>query len=127
MLEVLMPGACGGMSSKFVPYLLTNGLRIIALDNFSSCAWDNFSSNLRTSKFVVDINRSEELEQIWSKYESLTTSYFQLKDEVVAAETNKQSIGSPVAIQSQIATLNVDTEQEIAEIVLRIKKRLESI
>jgi len=69
----------------------------------------------------------EPAEKIWSKYESLTTSYFQLKDEVVAAETNKQSIGSPLAIQSQIATLNVDTEQEIAEIVLRIKRRLKSI
>ena len=69
----------------------------------------------------------ESAEKMWSKYESLTTSYFQLKDEVVAAETNKQSIGSPVAIQSQIATLNVDTEQEIAEVVLRIKKRLECI
>jgi hypothetical protein len=50
-----------------------------------------------------------------------------LKDEVVVAETNKQSIGSPEAIHSKIAPLNVDTEQEISEIVLRIKKRLESI
>lgn len=68
----------------------------------------------------------ESAEKIWSKYESLKTSFFQLKDDLVAAETNKQSIGSPMAIQSQITPLSVDTEQEIAEIVLRIKKRLES-
>ena len=66
-------------------------------------------------------------EKIWSNYESLNSSYFQLRDDLSAAETNKQSIGSPEAIHSKIPPLNGDVEQEIAEIVLKIKKRLENI
>ena len=43
MPAVLITGACGGIGSKLVPFLVSKGLKIIALDDLSSGTWNNFS------------------------------------------------------------------------------------
>jgi nucleoside-diphosphate-sugar epimerase len=69
MPTVLITGACGGIGSKLVPFLVSKGLKIIALDDLSSGTWNNLSPDLPITKLTVDITQKDELKRLIEELE----------------------------------------------------------
>ena len=65
MKNIVITGACGGIGSHLVPFLLNNGWRVVALDNLSSGSWENLEAHPNLHKETLDLwNNAPENQKI---------------------------------------------------------------
>ena len=57
MKNIVITGACGGIGSHLVPFLLNNGWQVVALDNLSSGSWENLEAHPNLHKETLDVSR----------------------------------------------------------------------
>jgi len=69
MKTVLVTGACGGIGSKLVPFLLDIGYRVIAVDNLYSGSWEDLKSHANLTEITLDISDSVEVNALFGNFE----------------------------------------------------------
>ena len=69
MKNIVITGACGGIGSHLVPFLLNNGWRVVALDDLSSGSWENLEAHPNLHKETLDVSRKTDLKKFLKDYD----------------------------------------------------------